>query len=127
MWRISGDSSAHARLLAGFPHSPEARIARNDSAVNAVPAAHWLLSGTAVLSGDTSAPALLQTGSFTREENARNMSERLQNAGFSPVITRRTVSGENRWIVGVAPGHEPFRTMQRLREQGFEPFQVFGN
>jgi tetratricopeptide (TPR) repeat protein len=147
MWRISGDSAAHTRLLAEFPQSPEARIARNDTAVNTAPAAHWLLSGTSVLpaisgagnsggepslavtrsAGNTGAPTLLQTGNFNREENAQNMSEQLRNAGFSPVITRRTVSGENRWIVGVVPGPEPFRTMQRLRELGFDSFQVFGN
>ena len=147
IWRISGETSARTRLLADFPQSPEARIARDDSAVNAVAAAHWLLAGfgqstvqaptgqsnpgsaaVPAASGNPAAsrsPVMFQTGSFSREINAQAMSDRLRTAGFTPVINQRTVNGAVNWIVGAAPGPDPSRTQQQLRDRGFEFFPVF--
>jgi len=143
IWRISSDlevkSAMTSRLLAEFPQSPEARIIRDDSRVSAMPTALWILSVVnfaaapeqaisatqATPAAQTGSPVILQTGIFSREENARVLSDRLKNAGFSPVINRKTVHGEIYWVVGVAPGPDPFRTTLLLKDKGFESFPVF--
>jgi len=70
-------------------------------------------------------PVLLQTGLFSREDNALLLAERLRKAGFNPVVSPKKVNGENYWIVGVTPGPDPNRTMLLLRDSGFESFPVF--
>ena len=132
IWKISQDDSFAARLQREFPQSPEARIARNDEAVHAVPAALWFLSGYPAASQQavpaTAAPAgtgtMLQTGIFTREENARNMAEQLRRAGFTPVVTGKTVNGIAHWAAGVVPEADISQTMRLLKEKGFESFPV---
>jgi hypothetical protein len=69
--------------------------------------------------------ALLQTGLFSNEENARRQAERLRAAGFSPLVTRRTVKGLEYWAAGVPPGQDQSRMMLRLKDAGFESFPVF--
>jgi hypothetical protein len=145
-------SAMSNRLLAEFPQSPEARIIRDDNRVNAVPTPLWIFSvnnypavqpppviappspsagpGQATAAPKTTAeqsgsPVLLQTGIFSREENARALSDRLKKAGFSPVISQKTVQGENYWVVGVVPGPDPSRTTLLLKDKGFESFPVF--
>ncbi|MDR2210139.1 MAG: SPOR domain-containing protein [Spirochaetaceae bacterium] len=148
MWKISGDTAARNRLTAEFPQSPEARIALdNNPAVTAAPTALWLLMGiqpasrsvspqetaprppSAVETGPAATgsggPAMLQTGLFSREENARALAERLRGAGFSPLIAKKMVNGKENWAVGVAPGPDPSRTMLLLKDKGFESFPVY--
>jgi len=150
IWRISGDSAVktamEARLLAEFPQSPEARIVRDDPTVSAAPAALWLLSvfnqsdliasqQTPTEQGRPAAgqsateasggPVLLQTGLFSLEKNALSLAERLQKAGFSPVVNPKTVNGEKYWVVGVLPGPDPSRTILLLKDSGFESFPVY--
>jgi cell division septation protein DedD len=148
--RISGasETALAARLLTEFPQSPEARIVRNDGPVNASPAVFWLLTGQPVSTGRpveeavpsgvssripsgvpsdaySDRPVILQTGLFSREENARALAERLRNNGFTPVVSKKTVSGKEHWIVGVEPGSNPSQTMLLLKDKGFESFPVF--
>lgn len=144
LWRISGDPGVKAsiahRLLAEFPQSPEARIVQDGGAVSASSAALWFFMGSgpsipgpavvqvpAAPSGGTASggPLMLQTGYFSREENARNMAGRLNNSGFNSVIDKKTVSGNERWIVGVEPGPDYLKTMSRLKEKGFDSFPVY--
>ena len=142
LWRISADpafrSAIASRLLSELPQSPEARIIRDDNAVSAVPAALWLLTGieqspvtvtVTPAAGNTTGsssggPALLQTGLFTVEQNAGNMANKLRNAGFTPVIEKKTVNGKEHWIVGVLPGPDLTVTMKQLKDKGFESFPV---
>jgi hypothetical protein len=70
-------------------------------------------------------PLALQTGLFSREENARSMEERLRAAGFTASVSRRTVNGSPYWAVGVSPGADPNHTILRLRDAGFESFPVY--
>jgi hypothetical protein len=67
---------------------------------------------------------VLQTGVFGREVNARNMAEQLQRAGFTPVISRKTVNGAEHWVVTVPGGPDPNKTIQDLRRAGFDSFPV---
>jgi hypothetical protein len=78
----------------------------------------------------TNAPgssSILQTGLFSREDNAKAMAERLRAAGFLAGITRRQVNGNNYWVVGVPPGDNMNATIMRLKDAGFESFPVFFN
>jgi hypothetical protein len=149
IWKISGIESYKIRLLTEFPASLEAHIVREEGAVGAVPHALWLLfpgrdsiagsqpvsvpsasvpsaSMPAVsipASGDE--PSALQTGLFSREENARAMEERLRTAGFTASVGRRTINGSSYWAVSVSPGTDAGYTMLRLRDAGFESFPVY--
>ena len=148
--KISSDkevqSAMASRLTGEFPQSPEARIVRNDTMVGAAPLPLWLLLGQPLVS--TSFPAaentpaennpqtdstsqtiqteksgtMLQTGSFSLEENAVSMAGKLRNAGFSPVIAKKTVNGKELCAVGVLPGSNPSQTAQQLKDKGFESF-----
>jgi cell division septation protein DedD len=68
---------------------------------------------------------MLQTGLFSREENAAALAERLRRAGFSPMVSKKTINGSEHWAVGVIPGPDPSKTMLLLKDQGFESFPVY--
>ncbi|MDR2182467.1 MAG: SPOR domain-containing protein [Treponema sp.] len=144
LWRIAGDAEARAALLRDFPQSPEALIARDT--VEPAPTAFWLLLGAQAAGGDAvpappapvrevpaqneeatpaGGPLLLQTGLFSREENAKAASERLRASGFTPLMTRRSVNGREYWAVGAAPGEDYNATLLRLKDRGFDAFPVF--
>lgn len=68
---------------------------------------------------------MLQTGLFSREENAQAMAGRLQKAGFAPVVSRRTVNGGAYFAVGVNAGSDINAMILRLKDSGFEAFPVY--
>jgi hypothetical protein len=145
-WRLSGDPRYKTRLLTEYPESPEARIAGADGgAVSAAPMALWFLfpgreaavplapavaedaPSPAALPRESAgtAPAVLQTGLFSREENARALTERLRRAGFQPDIVRREVNGTGYWAVIVPAGTDMGLTIIHLKDAGFESFPIF--
>jgi len=63
---------------------------------------------------------VLQTGSFSREVNAHNMAEALRRAGFTATVSRKIISGEERWTVTVPAGPNQSKTMQDLKKAGFD-------
>jgi DedD protein len=151
LWRVSGDEAYRSRLRAEYPESPEARIAADggEGPVRAAPQALWFLfpgrealslEAPAQITGEApplpaaapapSAPrtgrAFLQTGRFSREENARTQAARLKSAGFAAELTRRRAAGADYWVVTVPPGEDMSRTGFLLRDAGFESFPVFG-
>jgi cell division septation protein DedD len=69
--------------------------------------------------------AVLQTGLFSREENARAMAERLKTAGFEARVSPRTVNGTAYWAVSVPSGPEINGTVLALKNAGFESFPVY--
>ncbi|MDR3139335.1 MAG: SPOR domain-containing protein [Treponema sp.] len=66
----------------------------------------------------------LQTGLFSREENARAMAERLKAAGFEARLARRVLEETVYWAVNVSPGPDINQTIRKLKEEGFESFPV---
>jgi tetratricopeptide (TPR) repeat protein len=70
-------------------------------------------------------PRALQTGLFSREENAQAAAARLSAKGFAAEVGRKTVNGVAYWAVSVAPGEDSNRTIMRLKDAGFESFPVF--
>jgi cell division septation protein DedD len=80
---------------------------------------------TVTASSSAGGPVMFQTGLFSREENAQVLADRLRRAGFSPMVTKKTINGADHWAVGVAPGPDPSRTLILLRDKGFESFPVY--
>jgi hypothetical protein len=70
-------------------------------------------------------PRALQTGLFSREENAHASAARLSAKGFAATVSRKPVNGVVYWVVSVAPGEDSNRTIMRLKDAGFEAFPVF--
>jgi hypothetical protein len=68
---------------------------------------------------------MLQTGLFSREENAQAMAARLKNADFAALVTRRRVNGAEYWAVGVPPDENMNETILKLKNAGFESFPVY--
>jgi hypothetical protein len=74
---------------------------------------------------DLPGPRALQTGLFSREENAHASANRLSARGFAATVSRKLVDGVVYWAVSVAPGEDSNRTIMRLKDAGFESFPVF--
>ncbi|MDR2618397.1 MAG: SPOR domain-containing protein [Treponema sp.] len=137
LWKITGIQAWKTRLLAEYPQSPEARIARDAAGIVAAGSPQWLLfpgresislAPAAVPSGaePPAAPAaVLQTGLFSREENARVMAGRLEKAGFQARLARRSVNSGEYWAVLVPGGADANKTLMELKNAGFESFPVF--
>jgi len=68
--------------------------------------------------------SVLQTGLFSRLENAQTQADSLVKAGFAPEIFPRQVNGANYWAVGVPYGSEMNAMIKRLRDAGYESFPV---
>jgi hypothetical protein len=91
--------------------------------------------GSYTLDRETSPPAktapdilpvqFLQTGLFSREENAQAHARRLNAAGFSPQIRIRNINGVEHWAVTVPAGTDMNQTIMELKTAGFESFPVF--
>ena len=147
LWILSGLSSWKNRLAAELPQSPEAKIANGLVASAITP--HWLLfpgRASVTLASAQQPPAsppvqvpvpaaarppepavqegFLQTGLFSREENARTLAARLLTAGFEAQIKGRTVNGSDYWAVYVPYGKDMNAEIMKLKNAGFEAFPV---
>jgi len=140
LWKTFSLASWKDKLAKEFPQSSEAKIVSGD--LTPIPSPLWLLfPGHGIEAVDsvsvapaplsTQAPAVtdtqvspLQTGLFSREENARAFAERLQKAGFIPMIETRVINGSNYWAVIVSGGADLNATIRKLKEAGFESFPI---
>lgn len=89
-----------------------------------VPAGPSLLPPVSTKLPDLGRDTPLQTGLYSREENARDMVRRLDNAGFTAAILSRTINGANYWAVTVPSGPDIQQTILRLKNAGFESFPL---
>ncbi|MDR0322829.1 MAG: SPOR domain-containing protein [Treponema sp.] len=154
LWKISGGEAAEnwrQRLVNEFPQSPEGRLAsgENSRVVKASPTPFWLFMGgldsLSVLESEplslssavqpaanqsanavqtVSSQSRLQTGLFSRQENAQAQAASLRQAGFSSSIERRIVNNNEMWAVVVSAGQDTNRTIAALRNAGFESFPL---
>jgi cell division protein FtsN len=69
--------------------------------------------------------AIIQTGLFSSEDNAKAMAARLSSAGFAPRIVRRQVNSNEYWAVTVPGAADANKTIMELKNAGFEAFPVF--
>jgi len=147
LWKISRTETSdfwRQRLIAEFPQSPEGRIAETagvavsgSSAVIVTPNPFWLLLGgyepqpvvkSETASAENAVPtaqvpasgARLQTGLYTRRDNAEAQIANLKKAGFSPTLEQR---GE-KWAVVVPAGADQSRAIRDLKNAGFDSFPV---
>jgi hypothetical protein len=67
---------------------------------------------------------VLQTGLFSREENARALSEKITKAGFQSVVQTRQQNGGTYWVVYVISGPDINAMIKKLKDAGFESFPV---
>ena len=66
----------------------------------------------------------LQTGVYSKEENARIQADGLRRAGFSPSIEKRLVNNNEMWSVTVPSGTDQSRTIRELKSAGFDSFPL---
>jgi hypothetical protein len=100
------------------PPPPAVAVAAPAAAATTAPAA-------AAAPAPSAGPRALQTGLFSREENAQAAAARLAARGFAAELSRKTVNGVVYWAVSVPPGEDSNRTIMRLKDAGFESFPVF--
>ena len=142
LWMINRDREWQTRIIREFPQSPEARIVSNSIQLNTTP--FWVLfpgrenSAFGTISQTAAPPAggslsmgeavtnrvFLQTGLYSREDNAGIMAANLRRAGFEPVTLQRQQNGDNRWAVGVYVMGNENALIRQLRDAGFESFPV---
>jgi cell division septation protein DedD len=72
----------------------------------------------------SSSSTKLQTGVFSRQENAQAQTDKLKSAGFSPTIERRVVNNSEMWAVTVPAGNNQTQTVNALRAAGFDSFPI---
>ena len=142
----SVQSTWKSRLTREFPKSPETAIAENQAISAQTPL--WLLypdRDSLRLTAQPAAPvtpaapaaaatqatadmandgAVLQVGLFSREENARDLADRLKKAGFAPALQQRPVNGVIHWAVIVPGGRDAGAVAKRLKDAGFDSFPV---
>ena len=73
---------------------------------------------------EPSSQGYLQTGLFSREENANVLAERLKKAGFNSQIRTRIVNNNIYWAVYVPHGKDMNAEILKLKNAGFESFPV---
>jgi hypothetical protein len=152
IWRLSDLSSYKNRLTLELPLSPEAGIAGGNVLPAATPL--WLLfpgRESIALSPNQAAPvtptaqtpvpqtpsgqppvsntpvshtSVLQTGLFSRPDNAQTQADNLKKAGFAPEIFPRQVNGDSYWAVGVPYGSDMSSMIRKLKDAGFESFPI---
>jgi tetratricopeptide (TPR) repeat protein len=146
LWKIEQSPAWKALLAKDFPQSPEAKIATgaNNKTLPAQTPLWILFPGREDLGLTASAPAVpsppaavpapetpaatgskvLQTGLFSREENARALSEKINKAGFSSFVQTKQQNGGSYWAVYVPFGADMNAMIKKLKDAGFESFPV---
>jgi hypothetical protein len=125
-----GSSLAKKPSLAPGAPSPAAGASASASASPTGPAAPATLTSPAALAPQKSAGKRLQIGYFSVEDNAQSLKDELSSKGFSPTIEERlraAKAGEapvKRWVVTVDAGADMPKTMQRLKDAGYEAYVI---
>jgi len=145
LWKIEDSQAWKTLLTKDFPSSPEAKIAAGKALSAQTPL--WILfsgrenlvlTSPAQASPAATAPAatmpaqvpaagggtVLQTGLFSREENARALSDRINKAGFQSIVQMKPQNGANYWVVYVPYGSDMNAMIRKLKDAGFDSFPV---
>jgi cell division septation protein DedD len=117
-------SAEKPALPAGKVFPPEG----SPSATNAGPAG--AASAPAAQPKGKGAPrARLQLGYFSVEENAESLKDELSSKGFAATVEERLRSDKSgpeakRWIVTVDSGADIAKTIQKLKDAGYEAYTI---
>jgi tetratricopeptide (TPR) repeat protein len=144
LWKIEQSPAWKALLTKDFPLSPEAKITNGKALSAQTPL--WILfpgrEALALTAPAKPAPAttptptatptvsgvtVLQAGLFSREENARALSERINKAGFQSVVQTKQQNDGNYWVVYVPYSSDMNAMIKRLKDAGFESFPITVN
>jgi hypothetical protein len=127
VWKLTGNNVYKTRLLSEYPTSPESLACQGAGAVSAFPSPLWILSAK---NNDTALPIqptgglLLQAGLFSEEANAKALTEKIKQAGFSVEYIPRTRDNKRYWAVIVSTEDNINAAMSRLKALGFDVFPV---
>jgi hypothetical protein len=141
--KLNGGKEYERRLISEFPSSPESKALESEHGeinfVYETPSPLWILPPDKKLAtlepvkaqskesrpaaNDISPP--LQTGIFTRKENALLQAVRLKKSGFTAEVSRKTAAGAEYWAVTVPGGASQQRTIIALKDAGFDAFPVY--
>jgi len=147
LWKIDQSPAWKVLLAKDFPSSPEAKIANGTSgtANTALQAQTplWILfpgredigltspiqsSPSVVASIPAQAPSAsgtaLQAGFFSREDNARALSEKINKAGFQSVVQTKPQNNATYWVVYVPYSSDMNSMIKKLKDAGFDSFPV---
>ena len=145
LWKIEESPAWKSLLAKDFPSSPEAKIAAGKALSAQTPL--WILfsgrenlglinpaqAAPATMAPAATAPAqvpaapggmVLQTGLFSREENARALSDKINKAGFRSIVQMKPQNGINYWLVYVPYGSDMNVMIKKLKDAGFDSFPV---
>ena len=147
-------AAAAATLAAEFPGSPEALLASGAASAPPLPhwylgglpaaslapepkpaaaiqgAAAAKPANPAVVPASNDRGKRLQVGYFSVEDNAHTLKDELATKGFAAAVevrARAASSGkaeEKRWIVTVEAGKDMAKTMQALKDAGYEAYSI---
>ena len=115
----SAASAAPAAVQLPVPQTLAAQPSVPLTPVQQAPASQPSLSQAPV-----SQTPVLQTGIFSRQENAQTLAENLKKAGFAPEIFPKQVNGNNYWAVGVPYGSDMGSMIGKLKDSGFDSFPI---
>jgi len=150
LWKIDENPTWKAILTKDFPSSPEAKITNGTFGANGTSGTAnsafqaqtplWILFPGRESIGITSptqlalpavvaqSPAasgtVLQTGLFSREENAHTLSEKLNRAGFQSIVQTKPQNSSTYWAVYVPYVSDMNGMIKKLKDAGFESFPV---
>jgi tetratricopeptide (TPR) repeat protein len=139
LWKIEQNPAWNVLLSKDFPSSPEAKITAGkalpaqtplwilfpgrenlDLNVPAQPASPAQSASAQAASGST----VLQAGLFSREENARALSEKINKVGFQSIVQTKQQNGGNYWAVYVPAGADVNAMIKKLKDAGFDSFPL---
>ena len=131
LWRLSDIEGYKNQLISEYPSSPEALIVRDLSSnrIAVLPSAMWIFfpgRGNLIIENDGAekTPVALQTGVFSREENAQKFALELKTAGFEAAVNLSD-EGESNWLVIVQVGSDANQTINMLKDKGFDFLPIF--
>jgi hypothetical protein len=143
LWKIEQNPAWKALLSKDFPSSPEAKIASNVALQAQTPL--WILfpgredigltnptqssplpaaQAPAAVQAPAASGTVLQAGLFSREENARALSDKINKAGFQSIVQTRPQNNVTYWVVYVPYGSDMNAMIKKLKDAGFESFPV---
>jgi len=147
LWKIEQNPAWKAILVKDYPSSPEAKIAAGASGANNALQAQtplWILfpgrEDIGLTSPVQAAPppavqanvaqpqaatgTVLQAGLFSREDNARALSEKINKAGFQTIVQTKLQNNATYWVVYVPYSSDMNTAIKKLKDAGFESFPV---
>ena len=146
LWRIEQNPAWKVILAKDYPSSPEAKIANSASgAAHQAQTPLWILfpgregiglsspvmtvppvaaQAPATAQAPAASGTVLQAGLFSREENARLFSDKINKAGFQSIVQMKPQNGITYWVVYIPYASEMNAMIKKLKDAGFESFPV---